>query len=136
MAEALLRYHLAEQNLKATVLSRGLAAPVGRSPHEHARKIAEARGVPIRSDKRASSVTGGDMAAASVIFVMDNEHRRDIQKNYPGSAGKTFLLGQWQNCEILDPIDKPESFFESVWAQCDEGAREWVGRLKKVGMLS
>jgi len=39
MAEAILRGQIEERGIKAEILSRGLAAPVGRRPHRHAIEV-------------------------------------------------------------------------------------------------
>ncbi|MEK7945081.1 hypothetical protein WKR98_10000 [Pigmentiphaga sp. YJ18] len=135
MGEALVAHYVDLMGLDANVISRGFAAPVGRSPHPHALSVAQSHGVPIAEEKRAAAVNSADMVMATAIFVMDEGHRREVQRRYPTALGKTFLLGQWQGQEIADPINDPLSVFESVWAQCDAGAKEWVKRLQEAGML-
>lgn len=135
IAEALLTYYVAENRLAATVISRGLAAPLGRPPHEYAIKVAEARGIPLNPDKRAAGVSAAEMAMASVILVMDEGHRRQVQVKFPTATGKTFLLGKWQNQEIPDPINEPIEAFENVWELCNAGAKEWVRKLMETGIL-
>jgi protein-tyrosine phosphatase len=143
MAEALFMHHVAECFVHAKVISRGLAAPTGRSPHQYAISVSKEHGVPIDGAKRASMVTSADMAAATAVFVMDATHRREIQQRFPTATGKfptatgkTFLLGQWQSQEIPDPINEPVEKFEQIWHQIDAGARAWVSRLKETGILS
>lgn len=135
MAEALMIQHANCQGLDATVISRGLAAPVGRSPHPYAVQVAEARGVPLNSEKRAAMVTSADMSMATAIFVMDAEHRRIVQQRFPTASGKTFLLGQWQGEDIADPINEPIAAFEHAWTQCESGVQEWLKRLRDAGIL-
>nr|WP_256369611.1 low molecular weight phosphotyrosine protein phosphatase [Pigmentiphaga sp. D-2] len=135
MAEILLSECVARMSLDATVISRGLAAPVGRPPHRFAVEVANMNGLPLNTDKRAAAVTSFDMAVATAIFVMDSEHRREVQKRFPTASGKTFLLGQWQGIEIADPINDPLDAFKLAWKQCSDGAQEWVKRLYEAGML-
>ncbi|GAA4333620.1 hypothetical protein GCM10023144_25080 [Pigmentiphaga soli] len=66
---------------------------------------------------------------------MDNEHRWAVQQRFPAASGKTFLLGQWENVEIADPIHKPISAFELAWQQINAGVLQWITRLKQAGML-
>ncbi|MFW7346642.1 MAG: low molecular weight protein-tyrosine-phosphatase [Pigmentiphaga sp.] len=136
MAEALMIQELAVKGLKASVMSRGLGAPIGRAPHRFALEVAEAHGVPLHPSKRASAVTSADVAMATAIFVMDAGHRREMQSRFPTATGKTFLLGQWQNREIADPINEPISAFETAWVQCSQGVEAWVECLHKAGMLT
>lgn len=135
MAEAVFVHYLAQQDLHATVISRGLAAPVGRSPHSYAIDVSRENGIPISSEKRAASVSGPEMAMAKAIFVMDVGHRHEIQLRFPTSTGKTFLLGQWQSEEIEDPINKSLADFRSVWQQINQGCSSWVEKLKEAGVI-
>ena len=135
MAEALFVHHLTKRQLQATVISRGLAAPIGRLPHSHAIEVAQRKGVPIDPDKRAAMVTSADVAMADIIFVMETEQRREIQRRFPMASGKIFLLGQWRGQEIVDPINQPLSVFEHVWDLCAAGVEEWVSRLTEAGIL-
>jgi len=136
MAEALLKYHLQKEGLGGVVISRGLAAPIGRVPHRYAQEVALAHGVPIESSKKSESVSSADMALASIILVMDKGHRREVERRFPTASGKTFLLGQWHDEEIPDPINAPLSAFEDVWLQCDRFSQEWVKRLVDARLLS
>jgi len=135
MAEALFKHHLAVRGLAAHVISRGLAAPVGRSPHPHAIEVARNHGIPIDEGKRAASVTTVELAQATAIFIMDAGHRLEIQRRYPSVSGKAFLLGQWENEEIEDPVNDPLPAFERAWIQCDAGVQSWIGRLSEAGLI-
>lgn len=136
LAETLLRHYIQVNGLRATVISRGLAAPVGRPPHKYAIEVAEKYGVPLPSEKRAEAVSRAELRAATLVLVMDSLHRRDIQRQFPEVSGKVFLIGQWANQEIADPINMPYSAFEIVWHQIDMGARDWVERLKTSGLVT
>ena len=135
MAEALMIHHLNQQRLIARVFSRGLAAPIGRVPHPHAVEVAKMHGINLHPDKRASAVSSSEMAMATAIFVMDADHRREVQQRFPTASGKTFLLGQWQNIDIADPINEPFLAFERAWQQCADGVQSWLTRLREAGML-
>ncbi|MFA7390910.1 MAG: low molecular weight phosphotyrosine protein phosphatase [Pigmentiphaga sp.] len=135
MAEALLIQRLAQRGLEARVISRGLGAPVGRAPHEFALATAAAHGVEISPDKRAAAVTSPELAAATVVFVMDHGHRHKVQQRFPAASGKTFLLGQGTVGEIADPIQLPLAAFETAWAGIDAGVDHWLDQLQQAGML-
>jgi len=136
MVEAQFIHYMKMAGLAGTVISRGLAAPVGRPPHPYAREVAAARGVPIAPEKRAASVTSAEMAAATAIFVMEGSHRLEIQRKYPTASGKTFLVGQWESNEIPDPINMDISAFESAWSLGEAGVQSWIGKLESAGVLS
>lgn len=135
MAEGLFIHHLVKRGLRAQVISRGLAAPVGRPPHEYALEVAKRHGVSIDANKRAEALTSVEVAMAAAIFVMDSDHRRQVQSRYPNASGKTFLLGHWQGQEITDPINQPIPAFELVWQQCDTGVQSWIDRLCEAGLI-
>src|SRR5690554_3324202 len=135
MAEAALKHFIAEAGLEAEVISRGLAAPVGRLPHEFAVKVCEGAGIPIPQDKRAAAVSSAEMSLASVIFIMDQDHRREVQHRFPAATGKTFLLGHWGQGDIPDPINEPEPAFHQVWAQIHAGSQQWVEQLGRAGLI-
>lgn len=136
MAETLFRYHLLRRSLQASVISRGLAASVGSPPHRYAVELANAHGMPIPGDKRAANATSAEIAAATAIFIMDQDHRREMRQRFPAATGKVFLLGHWQGVEIHDPLRMPFSIFESAWQQIDICVKDWVGRLQDTGMVS
>jgi len=135
MAEALFQHYIDQMNLNAKVISRGLAAPVGRTPHKYALEVAAANGIPLPADKRAAAVTSSDMAMAVAVFVMDAGHRHEVQQRFPTATGKTFLLGHWQGEEISDPVNEPLSAFERAWKQCEVGGKIWLQRLQDAGLL-
>lgn len=135
MCEALFMQRLVQRGLHAQVISRGLAAPVGSRPHRHALEVAAENGAPISPDKRAHQVTRPEMDAATVVFLMDSGHRRDVMRRFPTASGKAFLLGEWQSCEIPDPIGQPRAAFEAVWRALDEGTDSWLAHLAAAGLL-
>jgi len=136
MAEAIFLHQISVLGFRANVFSRGLHAPVGRKPHPFAAEVAQGRGTPIPEAKRSESLTSADIGLASIVFVMEQSHLRDMHARYPAAVGKTFLLGQWQNnAEIPDPVNEPLSVFEQTWQQCSIGVRDWLDRLHQVGLI-
>ncbi len=135
MAEAYIAHRLSALQSNAQVISRGLGAPVGRPPHEYALAVAHEQGVPISPHKRAAAITRPELSAATVVFVMDHGHRRDIQQNYPIASGKTFLLGQDTVGEIADPIRAPRPVFDDVWEAIVTGTDHWLEQLLQAGMI-
>lgn len=135
MAETLFRHHLLRNNLRASVISRGLAASVGSPPHRYVTELADAHGMSLPSDKRAANATSAEIAAATAIFIMDDEHRREMRQRFAAATGKVFLLGHWQNLQIIDPLRMPFGVFESTWRQIDICTREWVSRLRETGIV-
>jgi len=135
MAEALMFQQIKKKGLEAMVFSRGFSAPIGRAPHPYAIEVAARRGVPIDPAKRAGLISSVDINSASVIFVMDLGHKREMHQRFPTATGKTFLLGQWTGEEISDPINQPFEVFERTWGLCEAGVQAWVERLVEAGMF-
>jgi protein-tyrosine phosphatase len=77
-----------------------------------------------------------ELAAATAVFVMETKQRKDLLLRYPQVGGKVFLLGQWQQLEIADPIGQPREIFEVAWRAIDAGVRSWVVHLHKAGLVS
>lgn len=137
MVATLLRRLLAQRRIAADVLSRGLAAPIGRPPHPFALRTAKHFGVPIAPDKRSGAVNPMELRAAAVILVMDRSHRREVQRRFPYASGKTFLLGHWQgDTEIADPVNAPYATFVEQWAFMQTACAAWLDHLLKAGMLA
>ena len=136
MAEALLRHTLAQRGLAARVISRGLAAPVGRAPHPFALRAAEHFGIPIAPDKRASAVSRAELRAAALILVMDKGHYHEVLQRFPRASGKTFMLRHWQeDAEIADPLNRPYATFLAQWSVMQTACSAWVDHLVEAGML-
>lgn len=136
MAEQVLRHQLAQRDIMAEVASCGLAAPVGRRPHPFALQVNEKHNIPISPEKRSIACTSAGLKRASILLVMDHQHRYQIMRRYPFASGKTFLLGHWTDEEILDPLHSPLEAFEQVYNQVDQGCRLWIDHLLQAGMLS
>lgn len=136
MAEAVLRDELAKRDIEAEVDSCGLEAPVGRSPHKFAIQVNDQQGIPIATDKKSIAAVSANLKRATLLLVMDHQHRYQIMQRYPFASGKTFLLGHWSNEEIADPVRSPIEDFEQVYKQVEQGCSLWVDHLVQAGMLS
>jgi hypothetical protein len=58
-----------------------------------------------------------------------------MRQRFAAATGKVFLLGHWQNLQIIDPLRMPFGVFESTWRQIDMCTRDWVSRLRETGMV-
>jgi protein-tyrosine phosphatase len=136
MAEAVFLRHRAPGAQEPSVVSRGLAAPIGRPPHAFAVQICALRGTPLSAEKRSAPVQGAEIAAAKLILVMENAHKHDVLSRFPTAGGKTFLLGHWEGREIADPIGQDLDYFIKTYDLIAAGVVSWTPRLKAVGMLA
>lgn len=130
MAEAILRRQIEERGIKAEILSRGLAAPVGRRPHRNAIEVCAARGMPISSSKHAALLTAFEVRIASRILVMEEAHQKLITKKYPAAEGKTFRMDHYAPTgDIADPVRSPKSVFLEMWDQMNAYCSDWADAL-------
>jgi glycosyltransferase involved in cell wall biosynthesis/protein-tyrosine-phosphatase len=99
------------------VVSRGLGARPGTAPPAPATLAAAGFHVDLTTH-RALPVSVGDVAASDVIFVMDGAQLREMQRRYPASRGKTFLLTSlapdWP-LEVRDPFAQHDSVFQASY---------------------
>jgi protein-tyrosine phosphatase len=117
-------------NPNIRIESAGLGAPTGVPPDRLAVAAALERGFVVNPEKRSRQVRLPDLDAASIIFVMEGHHKREVGRRAPIMANKTFLLGQWTVGEIADPIGKDAKFFGEVVSQLAIATESWVGRIK------
>jgi protein-tyrosine-phosphatase len=107
MAEGILKKKLKEQQIKnVPVTSAGTMAPPGMAPTNYALMVSVEHGIDI-SKHRSAILIRKHVVIADLILVMEKAHRTFIEKFFPESKGKVFLLKSYesrQNEEIDDPI--------------------------------
>jgi protein-tyrosine-phosphatase len=117
---------------QVTISSAGLEATPGTPPPPAAVLTAARFQVDV-SDHVAARVTGEDVAASDVIFVMDVDQLRAIQRRFPQARGKAFLLALLAPAsplEVEDPFDQDASVFESCFAHISASVRPLVPLLE------
>ncbi len=135
LAEAIFRTMFPSGECVA-VESAGLGAPDGVRPHEFSCKTAEAIGYKIDPEKRSRMVSLADIRRADLILVMERKHKSLTLSRFPESAGRVFLMGQWDSGEIADPIGQSEAFFIETTARIEVAATNWRDRIIQTGMGS
>jgi len=90
MAEVLLRRHLAEAGVDATVSSAGLHGD-GAAATAHGQAVMAARGLDLESH-RSRQLDREMLAAADLVIAMAREHVREAAVLDPGALGRTFTL--------------------------------------------
>ena len=131
VAEAMLAAKLCEVK-GVLVTSAGVAAPIGVAPDPKALQSAVELGYEVSPQKRSRQVSTSDLEAASVILVMENDHKQYIRRRSPINANKTFLLGQWTCGQIGDPIGQSMGVFSEVAALMESATTSWVGKIKNI----
>tara|TARA_X000000950_G_scaffold281097_1_gene377007 strand:- start:287 stop:700 length:414 start_codon:yes stop_codon:yes gene_type:complete len=112
------------------VSSAGLSALVNKGADATGLAVARERGIDMKEhvakQLNTSTVTGSDL-----ILVMDDDHLRHLLRRYPEARGKTFKIGKWMGDKnIVDPFQKPASFFALVYDEIDSAIETWLKHLQ------
>lgn len=116
------------------ISSAGLEATPGTPPPPAAILIAAGFQVDL-SDHVSARVTGENVAASDVIFVMDVDQLRVMQRRFPLARGKVFLLASLAPgapLEVSDPFDQADSVFQSCFEHISTSVRPLVRSLEMV----
>jgi protein-tyrosine phosphatase len=114
MAEGLLRARLTEAGIEAVhVSSAGTMAPVGMPPPSDAQMVMSEMRIDI-SHHRARALTNRVAEEANMILVMEEAHRRFIEKRIPQALPKVHLIKVFgrdeaerdEDAEVADPIGR------------------------------
>jgi len=119
MAEGLLRHGLGPMR-GARVASAGLGALEGRPADPLAVELLAERGIDI-SAHRARQLTPELLSSFELVLVMEDEHRREIQRLAPSARGRVHRIGKFGEFDIADPYRKPRAAFERTLALIERG---------------
>lgn len=128
MAEGLLRHRLGGRQ----VSSVGLDAMIGHGADPHAVELMKDRGIDI-SGHRARLLVEQSSRQADLILVMENDHRRVIEQQYPCARGRVFRIGHFSDAEVADPYRQSRTAFEESLRLIEQGVTDWVQRIQKLG---
>lgn len=124
MAEALLKQYFPNQ----TVISAGLEDLGGQPADKHAIQLMQQMDIDI-SEHCSQQVNTALLKQADLIFVMTKRQLRLLEKQWPFVRGKSFLLGHWQQQEIPDPYQQPQSAFVYAKDLIVTGITAWHDKL-------
>lgn len=125
LAEAL----LAKEMPHLRVESAGVGALVGAPADPHAIAVAEQAGLDI-TGHRARQITGEMTAAFDLVLVMSQDHRTWLMRQLPGTSGKVYLIGHWDDgAEVPDPYMRDRQAFEQAFGQIRQYVGSWQARL-------
>lgn len=127
-AEWLMKNKLAAMEGRISVESAGLSAPVGCSIAPEMQELLLRKGINAVSH-RARQVTNDMILNADLILIMENIQKMHLERSFPIAKGKTFLLGKWDNKEILDPYRQPLDVFTEVFSLIEQSIQEWYERV-------
>jgi protein-tyrosine phosphatase len=109
-AEAILANRLKQLEPKITIQSAGIGAHPGQKAHRYMVELLSEKGIDLTAH-RAQRLNQDLVTWADLILVMENLQMQHLEQAFPGSLGKTQLLGRWDTLEIPDPIQKDRNFF-------------------------
>lgn len=128
MAEAFFKYHVQLANLPVTISSAGIAALAGHPAEPFVHELLAADGIDC-SLHRAKQLSIPMVLEADLILVMEESHRKEVERLVPSACGKVHLLGKWSGFEIPDPYKKPKHVFKNTYRLVMQGVTEWQKRL-------
>lgn len=128
MAEALLAGRARARGLDVRVSSAGIAALVGQPAEPEAQDLMRARGLDI-SGHRARQLTTELLAAHELVLVMEEGHRRVVERMAPAARGRVRRLGHFGDFDVADPYRGPRTAFEQALALIDRGVSDYVAHL-------
>jgi protein-tyrosine phosphatase len=115
MAMGLLRARLRQDRLndQVVVSSAGVYGLDGRPASQPGVEVLAERGIDI-ADHRAHTVSEAEIAAADLVLVMEEAHRRTLFYSYPHFLGKIFLLSEMSGDygDVKDPYRKPKEEYQ------------------------
>jgi protein-tyrosine phosphatase len=111
MAEALLAARALAAGRQVKVASAGLAALVGRPADPLAQALLQERGLDL-SAHRARQVDGARLSAFELVLVMEDGHRRELERRHPEARGRIRRLGHQGGFDVPDPFGGTRADFE------------------------
>jgi protein-tyrosine phosphatase len=113
------------------VWSAGISAMVGHGADPLAVEIARHQGIDI-SAHRAQQLTGWMCTHAELVLVMEAEHKRQLEHQYPLARGKIRRLGDFGpqgGFDVDDPYHRGRAAFEASYAAIVRGVDDWARRI-------
>lgn len=104
---------------------------IGMPADEGAQRLMRLRGLDL-SQHRAQQVNREMCRWADLILVMDAEQKRELEKQYPAAYGKIFRIGEHVKQDVPDPYKRGDIAFSEALAIIDEGAQQWLQRIRKL----
>ena len=114
-----------KQGLNMNVDSAGLTAMEGWPASPHSVSLMAERGISL-DQHIAKQVTEALVKKADLIFVMDDEQKQMLERQFHQACGKTFKLGHHSQFDIEDPYQKERAAFEACTVKIEKGLSEWL----------
>ena len=111
-----------------SVCSSGLAAVVGAPAQETVSRLAAMRGLDL-DHHEGIQIDEGMALGNDLILVMTASQKDEVERRYPATRGRVFLLGHWGTGEISDPFGGNETLYNAVDRQIQTAVRQWLPKL-------
>lgn len=116
------------------IASAGLAAADGDEVSGHVRTLAQEAGIEL-DQCCATPLEGAEVERACLILVMTRQHRRQLQRRFPGAADKIFLLkeraGLTGDPDVADPYGGSLEEYRRVFEEIGEAVAAIVLDLER-----
>ena len=133
-AAELLRQRVHQLGLTIQVASAGIEAASNQEAYPLAKRMAQQYGVSLFAH-RTTSLSQEMVSDADLILVMETGQARSMREHYPHSAGKLFLLGQFNpevDYEIQDPYGGTPEMFTRCYDQITRACTQLLSFLTRV----
>jgi protein-tyrosine phosphatase len=125
MTEGLLRRQLPTLD----IASAGLDACIGRGADPYVLSLMRSRGVDL-AGHRARQMFARHCRQADLILVMEEAHRRAIERDYSFARGRVFRVGHFGGFDVQDPFGGKAQQFEICLDLIEQGVADWVTRIR------
>ena len=129
MAEYGLRRMAQHNRLDLTVSSAGLRALIGRGADNNAIEVMLDNGIDL-SSHRARQLNDVLIRESDLILVMENWQRKEVERLYPFTKGRIYMLDSWNGTEIDDPYQLPKIKFVEAYEQINALCAKWCEQLR------
>ncbi|MEA3117348.1 MAG: low molecular weight protein-tyrosine phosphatase, partial [Paraburkholderia sp.] len=102
---------------------------IGRGAEPLVISLMRARGVDL-AEHPARQMFARHCLQADLILVMEDAHRRVIERNHSFARGRVFRVGHFGGFEVPDPFGAKERQFETCLALIERGVEDWVARIR------
>ncbi|WP_202411567.1 low molecular weight protein-tyrosine-phosphatase [Paracandidimonas lactea] len=116
------------------IFSAGLAALSGKPADKLAQQVAAREGIDL-SEHRAQQISAWMCEEADLILVMEDRHRRDLERKFPLARGKIRCLGDFEQqgpIDIDDPYRQPLAAFETAHSTIARNVGYWAARIAQL----
>ncbi len=129
MAQAMLTRALPDTR----VVSGGLFAVAGMTPHSEVVKLMHSEGYDIQGH-RAKAIASPMLDAASLVLVMTSRQKHTIERCFPSARGKTFRFVE--NRDVMEPCMNGRTRHSAPFMEIREGAERWAWHISRLQMES